>query len=61
MNIYVAGPENVDLEDPEMQGVMPRAISQVRPSGKCHLDTGLCLPTFCTETGIQRAQAQALA
>ncbi|KAL3144897.1 hypothetical protein ABBQ32_003409 [Trebouxia sp. C0010 RCD-2024] len=28
--LSAAGPENVDLEDPEMQGVMPRAISQVR-------------------------------
>lgn len=59
--MYAAGPENVDLEDPEMQGVMPRAISQVRPSGKCHLDIGLCLLTFYTGTGIQGAQAQALA
>lgn len=28
--MIAAGPENVDLEDPEMQGVMPRAINQVR-------------------------------
>ena len=34
----VAGPENVDLEDPEMQGVMPRAISQVTLSGNCQAD-----------------------
>ena len=27
-----AGPEGVELEDAEMQGIMPRAISQVRPS-----------------------------
>lgn len=32
--LYAAGPENVDLEDQEMQGVMPRAINQVR-----HLST----------------------
>lgn len=50
--MYAAGPENVDLEDPEMQGVMPRAISQVRPSGNCQLDTRLCLPLFYTGTGI---------
>lgn len=26
---WIAGPENVDLEDTDLQGVMPRAISQV--------------------------------
>lgn len=36
-----AGPENVDLEDPEMQGVMPRAISQVTLLGDYQHDTQL--------------------
>ena len=56
MCMCAAGPENVDLEDPEMQGVMPRAINQVRQSGDCRLDTKLSLlrPLGCA--GIQRAE-----
>lgn len=61
MHVGTAGPENVDLEDPEMQGVMPRAISQVTQSGHSQLDTQLSFLTPFETAGFQRAEAKALA
>ena len=61
MCMCAVGPENVDLEDPEMQGVMPRAISQVRLVGDCQLHTKLSLLRPLESAGIQRAETQALA
>lgn len=60
MRVCAAGPENVDLEDPEMQGIMPRAISQVTQSGNGQLDTYLSFSTPLEIAGFQRAEAQAL-
>ena len=60
-----AGPENVDLEDAEMQGVMPRAINQVMCFAIWHQQ----LPCLAQQpqipcdgaTGVQRAEASPLA
>ena len=59
MKFMPAGPEGVELEDAEMQGIMPRAVSQVLPGCTwCAGSTGLCGPSLELQRGPkQRAPA----
>lgn len=51
----MTGPENVDLEDSEMQGVMPRAIGQVCFSWSCwHVVGQMALCTACLSLQVFR-------
>ena len=65
MNFMPAGPEGVELEDAEMQGIMPRAISQVllsctwRAGSMGHSDPSMESPAGA-KTASARFEGQAV-